>query len=248
MFRLLVIALFSLSLAGTLAANIPLSFALRLSGAAERGLSWQQARGTVWNGQIAGLVSGGVDLGRLGLKSQVISLLAGRPAARLQLSAGAVEASLEAALAGPEIRVRNLSVDADLARLTNLRPELRRTGGTLSLRGGALTLTRDGACLTASGTVSLDAVRRIGMLYGRDWPPVTGDLTCEAGAALIRLSGTGQAEERFDLTVRFRQAGSTEIKVLAANLDPEAALLLPALGFRNTPEGLVFYQDTSRPN
>lgn len=248
MFRLLVLALFGMSLAGTVAVNIPLSFALRVSGAAERGLSWQQARGTVWNGQIAGLVSGGVDLGTLGLKSQPMSLILGRPAAGVQLSAGAVEGRLDASLAGPEIRIRDLSVNADLARLSNLRPQLRQAGGALSLRGGALTLTQDGACLAASGTASLDTVRRIGMLYGRDWPLVSGDLTCEAGAVLIRLSGTGPAQERFDLAVRFLQAGSTEIRVLAAGLDPDAAGLLPALGFSSTPEGLVFYQDTSRPN
>ncbi len=248
MFRLLVIALFSVSLAATVAANIPLSFALRLSGAAERGLSWQQARGTVWDGQMTGLVSAGVDLGTLGLKSQPMSLILGRPAAGVQLSAGAVEGRLDASLAGREIRITDLSVNADLARLSNLRPQLRQAGGTLSLRAGAVTLTQDGACLAASGTASLDTVRRIGLQYGRDWPLVSGDLTCEAGAVLIRLSGTGPAQERFDLDIRFHQAGSTEIRVLAAALDPDAAGLLPALGFRNTPEGLVFYQDTSRPN
>jgi hypothetical protein len=232
MFRLLVIALFSVSLAATVVANIPLSFALRLSGAAERGLSWQQARGTVWDGQMTGLVSAGVDLGTLGLKSQPMSLILGRPAAGVQLSAGAVEGRLDASLAGREIRITDLSVNADLARLSNLRPQLRQAGGTLSLRAGA----------------SLDTVRRIGLQYGRDWPLVSGDLTCEAGAVLIRLSGTGPAQERFDLDIRFHQAGSTEIRVLAAALDPDAAGLLPALGFRNTPEGLVFYQDTSRPN
>lgn len=248
MFRLLVIVAFVLALATGAVANIPLSFAMRLSGVADRGLSWQQARGTVWNGQISSMVSNGVDLGTARMKLHAISLVAGKPSATLQMSAGAVQGSMEASVGGQNINVTDLSMNADLSQLSNLKPELRRTGGTLSVRNGALSISREGTCQAASGSASLDTVRRIGILYGRDWPLLSGQLSCDSGAFLIRLSGEGQAQERFDLTVRFLQTGTTQIKVQAANLDPEAAQLLPALGFSKTPEGLVFYQDTSRPN
>ena len=39
-----------------LVANIPLLFALRQSGLVQQGIGWQQARGTVWHGQVTGLV------------------------------------------------------------------------------------------------------------------------------------------------------------------------------------------------
>jgi hypothetical protein len=248
MFRLLVIVAFILALATGAVANTPLSFAMRLSGVADRGLSWQQARGTIWNGQLSGLASSGVDLGTARIKSHPTSLLAGTPSATLQMSAGAVQGTLNSSVAGKNISVNDVSINADLAQLSNLKPELRRTGGTLSVRNANFSVGQDGTCIAASGTANLDTVRRIGILYGRDWPLLAGDLSCDSGAFLIKLSGTGPAQETFDLTVRFLQAGTTQIKVQAANLDPEAAQLLPALGFSKTPEGLVFYQDTSRPN
>lgn len=248
MLRLLVIVAFVAALIAGVVANVPLSFAMRIAGVAERGLSWQQARGTIWNGQIAGLASNGVDLGTVRLKANALSLLSGNPAATLQISAGAVQGSLDASAGGQEIKVKDLSMNADLTLFPNLKPELRRTGGTLSVRNATFAVSRDGTCLSAAGTASLDTVRRIGIVYGRDWPLLSGDLSCDSGAFLIKLSGDGQAQEKFDLTIRFLPAGTTQIKVQAANLDPEAAQLLPALGFSNTPEGLVFFQDTSRPN
>jgi hypothetical protein len=248
MYRLLVVFVFILALVGSAAVNIPLSFAMRISGTAERGLSWQQARGTVWDGQVSGLASSGVDLGTALIKADARSLFSGKPGFTLQLSSGAVQGSMELVLASQALQVKNLSINADLALLSNLKPELQRTGGTLSLQNSEISTERDGSCMNANGTVTLDTVRRVGILYGRDWPLLSGEVSCDAGAFLISLSGLGQAQETFDLTVRVIQSGTTQIKVKVANVDPEAALLLPALGFSNTSEGLVFYQDTSRPN
>jgi hypothetical protein len=155
---------------------------------------------------------------------------------------------MEVSVSGQGMNVKDLSINADLAKLSNLQSELKRAGGTLGVGNAAVSTRRDGTCLNATGTATLDTVRRIGILYGRDWPLLSGDLSCDSGAFLIMLSGTGQAQEKFDLTVRFIQPGTTQIKVQAANLDAEAAQLLPALGFSTAPEGLVFHQDTSLPN
>ena len=248
MIRLLVISAFILALVAGGAANIPLSFVMRLAGAAERGASWQQARGTLWNGQISGLAADGVDFGTARITTHALSFLSGKPAATLQVSAGAVQGRMDVSVSGQGVTVKDLSVNADLAKLSNLQSELKRAGGTLGVGNAAVSIRRDGTCLNATGTATLDTVRRIGILYGRDWPLLSGDLTCDSGAFVIMLSGTGEAQEKFDLTVRFIQPGTTQIKVQAANLDAEAAQLLPALGFSTTPEGLVFHQDTSLPN
>ena len=46
--------------------------ALRQSGIADRGVSWQQARGSVWHGQVTGLSWRGTQLGAVNLDSDLL--------------------------------------------------------------------------------------------------------------------------------------------------------------------------------
>lgn len=248
MFRLLLIFTFISALVIGTISSIPLSFALRKSGLAERGLSWQQARGTIWNGQVTGLASEGLDIGTARIHSRWMDLLAGNPSSTLQISGNVFQGGMIASLSERGFNATNLSGNVNLAELPDIQPELRRIGGTLTIRKSSVSTGVDGTCKSASGEATLDIIQRVGIQHGRDWPILSGELKCDAGTFLIDFSGVGSAGAQFNVKLRVGKNGATQVEVRTANLDPEIEQLLPALGFTRTGDDFVLNQDTSRLN
>ena len=75
--RITLILVFVAALIVGLISGIPLSFAMRNAGLIEQGIGWQQARGTIWRGQVTGLVYRGTPAGALDIRSSPLSLFTG---------------------------------------------------------------------------------------------------------------------------------------------------------------------------
>ncbi|HPF23849.1 MAG TPA: type II secretion system protein N, partial [Hyphomonas sp.] len=77
--RLLLSTVFAGTLVGVAAANVPLAFVAKKAGLSDRGVSWQQARGTIWHGQIIGLKVQGEPSGSIEGEFNPVRFFQGQP-------------------------------------------------------------------------------------------------------------------------------------------------------------------------
>lgn len=245
MIRITLIIVFLVTLGLAIASGIPLSFVMRNAGLAHQGVSWQQARGTVWHGQVTGLGYRGQAIGALDVKSSPLSLLGGSFGSEINWASPAGRAYGAMSLSTSSANVSGIAAELDISRLEGVHPELRRVGGMLKLAGAAVAFDSSGRCADASGAAQLDLVRRLGVHYGRDWPMLTGAPACEDGDLQLALSGDGPNAERFEITMRALANGRAGMDIRVERLDPEANAALAALGFTNTGNGYTLRQEAA---
>lgn len=225
--------------------GVPLSFMMRQAGLVDQGISWQQARGTIWHGQVTGLGYRGQPVGALDVKSSPRSLLSGAIVSDVKWVGQAGRARGKLKLSGSSANLSGFAAELDISRLSGIHPELRRVGGTLKLSNAAARLDSAGKCQAASGAAQLDLVRRLGVQYGRDWPLLAGAPACSDGNFELPLTGDGPNRERFEITLRARPDGRTGMDVHVERLDPQAIAALAALGFTNTGNGYTLSQEAA---
>jgi hypothetical protein len=228
------IALFVAAFVLALAARIPLSAALMLSGAREAGLDWDAAEGTVWSGAVRGVRLYDYEIGDVRAALAPASLLAAAPRVALMLEGPEARAEAHVTLRpGGAIRIEGGSAVLALSELVAIDPRLRARGGTLDARGVAVTL-RDGRCASASGRLATDALT---YGFGGAWrgPALAGAIACEDGVLVMTLAGADEGER-----VQARAnlgAGAYRVVALLDSSDPEVARLAPVIGFAETGEG-----------
>jgi hypothetical protein len=244
--RLTLILVFVTALAFGIVSGIPLSFVMRNAGLVQKGVSWQQARGTVWHGQVTGVAYRGQAVGALDVKSSPLSLLTGSISSDINWMGQAGRARGNIKVAQSSIKVKGIAGELDISRLDGIHPELRRTGGALKLSRVAVAFNRSGTCTDADGTAQLDLVRRLGIPYGRDWPMLTGAPVCDKGDLRLPLSGDGPNGERFEVTLKALSDGRTGMDIRVERLDPEANGALAAMGFTNAGNGYTLRQEATR--
>tara|TARA_R110000803_G_scaffold82742_1_gene148934 strand:- start:1978 stop:2730 length:753 start_codon:yes stop_codon:yes gene_type:complete len=243
--RLTFILVFISSLVFGILSGLPLSFVMRNAGLVDQGISWQQARGTIWHGQVTGLGYRGQAVGALDVKSSPLSLLSGTIASDVKWVGQAGRARGKLKLSGSSVNLSGFAAELDIGRLSGIHPELRRIGGVLKLSNAAAHVDSAGKCRTASGATQLDLVRRLGVQYGRDWPMLTGAPACRDGNFELPLTGDGPNGERFEITLRARPDGRTGMDVHVEGLDPQATAALAAMGFTNTGNGYTLGQEAT---
>ena len=232
---LLLIILFVITLLGGLAAFAPLSFALRQSGMVERGLGWQQARGSIWHGQVTGLTWRGQALGAVNLDSNPLRMLTGGASHAVNWTGPYGQGQAHIKASRSSLLAEGISLSLPLTERIGMDPALAHLGATLRLSNGLVRL--DGAqCREASGTVTSDAARRVAVEFGRDWPLLSGPLACEAGHLQAALSGDAADGTRIRLTA----SQDTGFRIELANTDDDLKNMLLSGGFRNE-EGVLVY-------
>ncbi|WP_341197785.1 type II secretion system protein N [Hyphomonas chukchiensis] len=243
--RIALILVFVAALVVGLISGIPLSSAMRNAGLIEQGIGWQQARGTIWHGQVTGLVYRGTPAGALDIRSSPLSLFTGSIASDINWGAPTGRARVRVAVSPSSVNLSNLGAEVDISRLDGIHDELRRIGGTLKLSNGAIRLDHAGHCSRASGAAQLDLVRRLGVQYGRDWPILTGSPVCTDGTLRLPLSGDGPNGERFEVTLSTLPDGRTGMEVHVEKLDPQATAALATLGFTNAGNGYTLSREAA---
>ena len=115
--RIALILVLAAALIVGLISGIPLSFAMRNAGLIEQGIGWQQARGTIWRGQVTGLVYRGTPAGALDIRSSPLSLFTGSIASDINWGAPTGRARLRVAVSPSSVNLSNLgAAQLDLVR------------------------------------------------------------------------------------------------------------------------------------
>ena len=238
--RLLLTTVFAGTLACAAAANVPLSFVMKKSGLATKGVSWQQARGTIWNGQVTGLTVQGEAAGAVAGEFSLVRLLQGQPGHLLHWSgpSGYGTALASPAQGGVHLQDGQAVITFDAARISAAFPA---QDVSLRLSNVAMDLEPDG-CRTATGNVSTDALAHISAVYGATWPELTGFLSCDQGELVISLEGIAADGTQIAAKAYVQGGGRLELWDVP---DGQADALLLA-GFTNEAGKFVYMQQSSR--
>ncbi len=245
MTRLLIILLFIGALAIGLATKIPLSFVMRNSGATSQGLSWQQARGTIWDGQVTGLGMNGNPLGAIDMSLSPWKFITGGAPSHFDWISEQGRARGDIAISKNSIRLKNTDMNLFVGTMSGLHPELQKLGGALSLKNVDAAAELSGACKSASGAAQTDILQRLGTQYGRSWPILKGEISCANGDLILPLSGEGEAGERFNISIIASPTGTIDQTIEVEGLDGQVSVALQSMGFTPSGKGFALHQVTT---
>lgn len=226
---------FLVTFLGGLIAFTPLSFVMRHSGAVQQGLAWQQARGTVWQGQVTGLSWRGTPLGAVNLASHPLRLVSGGPSHDVTWSGPQGQGQARIALRRTALKADGISLSVPLTGQIGTEPLFAGLGATVRLSNGSVRMTGT-ECETASGTVTSDVARLAAAGFGRDWPILTGPLTCENGQLHAVLTGAAADGTQIRLVADSLAGARAEVR----GMDEDLEGVLLAAGFRDAGGALVY--------
>lgn len=177
------------------------------------------ASGTVWNGVISGLIAPGGHAATVTIDGKPLSLLALRYSADWHYQSLTMNGTgmIDQSVAQP-LTVTNSQVSMDVSALKMPLPMV----GSLNVNIDSLSLTPNGQCITASGTINSDALARTGASWGWQAPVLTGPIDCKDGQLVATMTG---------------QSGNTDI---TAQLRPTAQGVTAQFTFDNAPLPVEF--------
>jgi type II secretion system (T2SS) protein N len=237
---ILFVLLFVITLIGGVIAFVPLSFAMRQSGIAEQGVGWQQARGSIWHGQVTGLSWRSTPLGAVNVESDLLKLFTGGPSHEVIWNGPIGQGRGKIKASRSSVQASDLSLNIPLtarvgadARIANLGSSVRLSQGYVKLSGSN--------CEEASGTVTSDVVRLAAASFGRDWPVLSGPLSCSDKGLIASLSGDAADGTRIVLNAGARDGVELEL----TNFDDELRNALLAAGFSDRNGAMVYTSSVS---
>lgn len=228
--RFVFITVFALIFSGLLAWNIPLGFILSKSGLRQQGFNWSQAEGTIWSGRINGISIRGQPFGDAVIKFRPFDLISGFVGYDVQWGGAGGRGSGRLALRSGQIEATGLRLEQQIAGLEGLASNVRAIGGVIRFDGGSV-LLRDGKCTNAAGAASTDALTRIAALYGREFPLLSGKLSCVSGEIGLQLAGISVAGDQISVSLSAAGNGRSRFTAQAMTKDSQIALLLASSGF-----------------
>jgi hypothetical protein len=237
----LFVALFVITLIGGLIAFTPLSFALRQSGIADRGVSWQQARGSVWHGQVTGLSWRGTPLGAVNLDSDFLRLVTGAPSHDVSWSGPFGQGRGRVRASGSSVLADEVSLNIPLTEQVGVDPVISQLGSSLRVSNGSVKLSGN-RCDAAAGVVTSDVARLAAASFDRDWPVLSGPLTCTDNQLTAHLTGDAGDGTRIVLNAVAQDGVELEL----TNFDDELRGALLAAGFSDRNGALVYTRSVNR--
>ena len=207
--------------AATVIASIPasaVSIAANKSGGA---LSYAQATGTIWNGDLQSASAAGVPLGDVKFRLSPLSLLRFSPEATVSMK-GAISGNGTVAV-GPGARafLRNVNAEIDLAAAAprGLLGEPARGRAKLDIE--RLEFSRAKGCVQAAGDLWTDALDAPAKRYDLPSLPMSGGLACEDGKLVVALAGENA---RTAASVRFVVDRDLAYEATATARSPEESV------------------------
>lgn len=217
-------AVFAASLALFLLASFPLALAINLSPLPAHGFHARAVSGSIWSGEAAGAGFGKLMLGDLRLSLSPLPLFGGT--ARFAFAAPEGAAGTSGAVSAASGSFALDGVDAGVP-IPALLP-IAGIDAAVTLQDFS-TAFENGACRSASGTVSAD-VRMDQALGGSGSFSLTGNATCAGDKLLVPLTGRTPAGDASLFVHIAGDAGYTyDLKLSPISQDVDAALL--ASGF-----------------
>ena len=209
-----------------LIAFLPLSMAAKASGLAKHHIGWQQARGTVWNGELTGLRGNDKSIGALSIRTaKPWHIFRGEPH-EIDWISDFGRARARARISTGSIRLAEMYGQISTRNLPGLDTRLMNVDGVVSLSNAKIVFDASG-CTKAQGDISTDIVRQIGVTFDRDWPELPGAIGCTDGRVTATLDGIAGDQTGFRIVAD--TSGVFEMIVSNAPVDLRAGLV--AAGF-----------------
>ena len=234
------LAIFVVSLVIALVATFPLSQALSMSGVTSRGLTYDQAYGTVWDGVLTGVKWINQPVGRVDIQTEAAAVLGGALKLRVNASGRAGMARANVALSADGVTLSDGFADLNIQEIVYLDQRLRQTAATLNLSLSELSLRKDGTCRSADGGMQSDILEVIGRQWNWSGPPVVGQLACEGDDLKIMVQNSGGSDQ-LDAQSIIQPGGSNIVTATVTTRNPQLDPPLIGLGFENR-DGVYHYR------
>lgn len=234
-----IIFLVLVGLIGGLIWQIPLSFALKQSGAASSGMSWSQARGTIWRGQITEIVVQQRRYGSAEVNLRATGLLRG------QLKYDTVWVSPfgngkgNISIGKNRLNANDVSLALAMASIPDVIDEVREVDASFRVSKANIAWDYDEGCISADGALLTDFVRLIGHSYQQNWPDLTGKLECQGADLVADMTGTSALGEEFEIEFVVRALEPARYRATIRGVSPEIATALALYGFQSENGSLI---------
>lgn len=209
-----------------LLAALPLTVPLAVGLGRAKSLSFAEARGSIWKGEIQRAALGSLELGDLTVGLDPLALLTGQTKVAIRASGGDVKGAGRIALTRRSPGVERFSGALPLSAL-GLSGSL---SGDLTARD--VTATFDGgACHEAAGDIAA-------VIQGLGANPVAlkGRPVCQGAVLALPLAGTVEGTA-IDLVVRLQADGRYRLEATVKTTDPGFGAILATEGFTSAPGG-----------
>ncbi len=211
-----------------LVAALPLTVPLTVGLAAGSGgrLSFAEARGTIWRGEVRRAALGALNLGDLTVGLDPLALLTGQTRIAIRASGGDVKGAGRISLTRRSPGVERFTGSVPLAAL-GLAGSLT---GDLNVRDVTAVFDK-GVCHKAEGQIAA-------VVNGLGPNPValSGRPVCQGALLALPLAGTVEGMA-LDLVVRVQADGRYRLDATVKTTDPAFGAILAAEGFSSVPGG-----------
>ena len=238
--KVTVACLFLASFAVFLAVGFPLSLAAKIARLDDRGVWYEAAYGTVWEGVLSGVNVAGQPVGMVEMKVQPPNLLHGLLSYSFNAKGDFGDGRGDVGVtAGRRIVVERLVADVNVQKLAHLDPRLRRAPATLALSVPMLEFSSRDGCREAKGALTSDILQTVGRQWNWDGPKVSGDLKCINGRLNVTVHNEGGADDILATGI-FGPLGNYDVKARIGTRNSSLAQALTRIGFTTGPEGLTY--------
>ena len=209
-----------------LLAALPLTVPLAVGLGGGKPLSFAEARGSIWRGEVRRAALGPLTLGDLSVGLDPLALLTGQTKVAIRAVGGEVKGAGRIALTRRSPGVERFSGSLPLTAL-GLSGSLT---GDLTAREVTATFD-DGACHEAEGEIAA-------VVHGLGPNPMAlrGRPVCQGAVLALPLAG-GVEGMALDLVVRLRADGRYSLEATVRTTDPAFGAILAAEGFTSVPGG-----------
>ena len=222
-------------------AFVPIETALKYSGAADNGVEWSSAEGTILSGSLHDLKIKGTEYGTADLELDAPSLLSGKPRYGVDWTGthghGSGKLSVES---GGIYTLDDYAIDLDLLAFDVVARWLQQSGARIKLEGSSIRF-QGNQCLSAEGVATSDVLDRNRQILGAGWSELRGDLSCEDGRLLIPLQSENASGTRFHADLRAAPGKPGEFRARITGTIPRTlSFALPLAGFERDGDDFVF--------
>lgn len=222
-------------------AFVPLTTALKLSGAADNGVSWTEARGTIFSGGLDNLTVNGTNYGNADLTLDPSTL----PQGTLQYAVdwtgthgqGTAKVSVDQ---GRMVTLKDYVINLDLEDYERAAKWIRQAGGKIKLEGPMIQF-RGSECVLAEGVATSDVLDRNREILGSGWSDLRGDISCEEGKLLVPLESENAAGTRFSSYLRVAPGAPAKYEArISGRISRALGFALPIAGFSRDGDAFVY--------
>lgn len=241
MFRFLFVLILLLIAAVVGLAFIPLATALTYSGAASNGVSWTEARGTIYSGGLDNLTVNGTNYGNADLTLDAGALMGGTLQYLVDWTGTHGQGTGRVSVAeGNLVTLKDYSIKLDLEDYERAAKWIREAGGQIKIEGPLIQF-RGGECVEAQGVATSDVLDRNREVLGSGWSDLRGDIACEDGQLLVPIQSENAAGTRFAAYLRVAPGSAAKFEArISGRISRALGFALPLAGFVRDGEEFAF--------